>query len=77
MSRKFDKEKALLVYRTMVEYQHENDFSMTTRMLAEKLGYQSNSPINHYLTWLKKNGYVKSLGRQVRAIPRDTEEGQL
>ena len=70
MSRPFNKELAMRVYRTMVEYQHETGFNMTTREIADKLGYSSWSWVHYYTTWLVAQGYVKQHGKQLQAIPQ-------
>ena len=70
MPRKLNKDRAMLIYRIMIEYQHACDFSMTTREIAEKLGLKSNSDVSVYILWLVDNGYVKQHGKQSRAIPQ-------
>ena len=69
-NKKVNKERAMLIYRTMIEFQHENGFSMTTRELADKIGLKSNSDVAAYIRWLTDNGYVKQRGKQSRAIPQ-------
>ena len=75
LHKKINLERAMLIYRTMVEYQHAEDFSMTTREMAEKLGLKSNSDVARYLKYLEENGYAKSKGRQIRAIPQEEKNG--
>ena len=70
MSRPFNKLLALKVYQVMIEYQHENDFSLTTREIAELMGYKSYSWVTPYIKWLTANGYAKHKGKQIRAIPQ-------
>ena len=68
--RKVNKDRAMLIYRTMIEFQHENDFSMTTRDIATKLNLASNSDIAFHVRYLIDNGYAKIRGKQIRAIPQ-------
>ena len=77
MARKFNKINAIRVYQAMIEFQHETDFSITTRELADRLGYASNSCVHPYLKWLVANGYVKTRGKQMRAIPNQINGGVL
>jgi SOS-response transcriptional repressor LexA len=61
----------MLVYRTMIEYQHETGFNMTIREIAEKLNYKSYSWVSYYIKWLTANGYTKQHGKQIQAIPNN------
>jgi SOS-response transcriptional repressor LexA len=54
----------------MIEYQHAEGFSMTTREIAQALGLVSNSDVSAHVRWLVDQGYAKTKGKQVRAIPR-------
>jgi len=67
--RKINKERAMQIYRLMIEYQHAEGFSMTTRDIAKELNLASNSDVSAYVRWLVKEGYAKTRGKQVRAIP--------
>lgn len=69
--RPFNKQTYMLVYRTMIEYQKETGFNMTYREIAGNLGYKSYSWLYPKIKWLKENGYVKTKGKQVHAIPRE------
>jgi hypothetical protein len=62
---------AMLIYRNMIEYQYKTDFSLTYREIAERLDYSTHSWLRPYIKWLKENGYAKSKGRQIRAIPQE------
>ena len=64
------KERAMDIYRMMIEFQHETDFSMTTRDIAKNFGLKSNSNFTPHLKWLVDGGYVKVRGKQLRAIPQ-------
>ena len=75
MSRPFNKAKALDIYRVMIEYQQKEDFSLTTREIAELMGYKSYSWVTPYIKWLTANGYVKHKGKQFRAIPQEDKDG--
>ena len=70
--RKINKERAMQIYRIMIEYQHEEGFSMTTREVADAVGLVSNSDVSAHIRWLIQEGYAKIKGRQIRAI---TQEG--
>ena len=70
MKRVITKERAMKIYQIMIEYQYKEDFSMTTREIAEALGLKSNSDISAHVRWLEENGYVKFKGKQFRAIPQ-------
>ena len=72
MSRPFNHTLAMLVYRTMIEFQKETDFNPTYRDIATKLGYSTHSWLLYYINWLKANGYVKSRGKQLHANPKET-----
>jgi predicted HTH transcriptional regulator len=61
----------MLIYRTMIEYQYAEGFSMTTREIAQSLGLKSNSDVTKYVLWLVDNGYAKQKGKQNRAIQRE------
>lgn len=74
---KVNKERAMLIYRTMIEYQHAEGFSLTTREIAKMIGLKSNSDVNKYILWLVDHGYAKQKGRQSRAIPNHAEGGEL
>ena len=64
------RERAMQIYRIMIEYQHETDFSLTTREIAKEMGLVSNSDVSAHVRWLVDNGYAKTHGKQCRAIPR-------
>ena len=70
--RKINKERAMQIYRIMIEYQHEEGFSMTAREVADAVGLVSNSDVSVHIRWLIQVGYAKIKGRQIRAI---TQEG--
>ena len=69
MKRVITKERAMQIYRLMIEYQFKEDFSMTTREIADALKLKSNSDISAHVRWLVSEGYVKVKGKQIRAIP--------
>lgn len=71
MTRTFDEEKAMTVYRTMIEYQLNTGFNMTMREIADAVGYNSTSTAHHYVSWLVQQGMAEVKGRQVRAIKQD------
>jgi len=77
MKRVISKTRAMQIYRVMVEYQFKNDFSMTTREIADVVGLRSNSDISAHVRWLEANGYVKSKGKQYRAVPYEEVKGDV
>jgi len=68
--RKINKERTMQIYRLMIEYQHAEGFSMTTREIAKELNLVSNSDISFHIRYLVDNGYAKVRGKQIRAIPQ-------
>ena len=69
-ARVITKERAMKIYQIMIEYQFKEDFSMTTREIADALKLKSNSDISAHVRWLVSEGYVKVKGKQIRAIPQ-------
>jgi len=76
MKRVIKKDKAMQIYRLMIEYQQKEGFSMTTREIADELKLKSNSDMSPHFRWLEENGYVKSKGKQYRAIPQE-DKGEI
>ena len=64
----WNEDRLTLIWNTMMRYQRESGFNITTRKLADKLGLKSNSDVAQYLHELERRGLVKSSGKQFQAI---------
>jgi len=71
MSRTFNQNRAMEIYRYMIEFQSEFGFSLTMREIRYQFNYKSHSGVYLYVQWLIDNGYVKTRGKQFRALAEE------
>lgn len=70
----WNEERLTLIWNTMMRYQRETGFNITTRILADKLGLKSNSDVSEYVRELERRGRVKVNGKQLQAIrPKESK----